>query len=70
MANIKDYLTTGSDHKTLVMTLLSQFRVGGYKLNPNPDESYLELLRDALYECLPLAPSTHQEVEEYTEILV
>ena len=59
VVNIEDYLTIRSDHEILVTTLLSWFRVGGYKLNLNPDESYLELLRDALYECLPLAPSTY-----------
>ena len=59
VVNIEDHLAIGSDHETLVITLLSRFRVGGYKLNPNPDKSYLELLRDVLYEYLPLAPSTH-----------
>ena len=70
MVNIEDHLATGSDYEILVMTLLSRFRVGGYKLNLNPDESYLELLRDALYKYLPPAPSTYQEVEDYVEILI
>ena len=70
MVNIEDHLAIRSDHETLVITLLSRFRVGGYKLNPNPDESYPKLLRDALYKCLPLAPNTHQEVEDYVKILI
>ena len=57
-ANVEDYLATGSDHQTLVTTLLSQFQAGRHKLNLSPDKSYAELLKTTLHKCLPPYPLT------------
>ena len=44
--SIEDHLYIGSDHKTLVISLLSRFQIGGQKLNLALDDYFMKRLKE------------------------
>ena len=52
-AHIENHLDTGSDYRTLIITLPSRFQVGELKLDPSLDNTFADHLTNQLHSCLP-----------------